>query len=727
MVKDLELLVRLDNDRYYILASSSYADDQTRVLNFGDTFGIFDRWGDSKQIGEGLQGIYHEGTRFISDLEFRINGQRPMLLSSSIKHENEEVSIDLTNPTIRLDNGLVLEKGVIHIGRSKFLQEGICYESIILHNYDQRPHSLQVSFVFNSDFADIFEVRGMKRTQRGEVLPPEITPDGHLKLAYIGLDDIKRTTWVRFDAGREWIEGSSFTYPVRIDAGAMVEVRYSLQFQVGENDIAPDAHLDAFRKIRDAKESVREAIAEIQTTNEEFDNWIQRSKFDMVSLLRHTPYGLYPYAGVPWYNTPFGRDGIITAMEMLWIAPDIAKGVLRFLAANQATKLDAFRDAEPGKILHEARGGEMASLNEIPFQQYYGTIDATPLFISLAGQYYKRTGDKETIRDIWQNILAALKWIDEYGDIDGDGFVEYRQKLDSGLFNQGWKDSHDCISHENGEIATPPIALCEVQGYVYDAYLQASMLAKLMKEPDLADSLRTMAVTLKKKFNETFWDEELQCYVLALDHEKKPCRVKTSNAGQCLWTGIVQESKAEKLVRTLMSDDMFTGWGIRTLSSQAPRYNPMSYHNGSVWPHDSALVAAGMARYGFTNECLQIMRGLFNACLFIDLQRLPELFCGFPWRKEEPPTAYPVACIPQAWSVGSVYLLIQAALNIDLDVPNRILSLHQPKLPSYIPKLTIKNLKVPDGSFELEFNSHEWDVGVHTLSKPHGWKVVVYK
>lgn len=727
MIREPELLVKEENDRYYILASSSYADDQTRVLNFGDTFAVFDRWGDAKQIGTGAQGIYHEGTRFISDLEFKINGYRPMLLSSNIKNENEVFSIDLTNPNILLDNGLLLEKGVIHIGRSKFLQEGICYESIILHNYDLRPYSLEASFIFNSDFSDIFEVRGMQRKQRGEVLPVEVSNEGHIKLGYIGLDKVKRTAWIRFETGKEWIEGNMVIYPIRLEPAQRMEIRYTLQFQVGESDAAPDTHREAFQKIQATRDEGKEKIAAIKSSNEEFSNWIDRSKFDLISLLRHTPYGLYPYAGVPWYNTPFGRDGIITAMEALWIAPDVAKGVLMFLAANQAKELDSFRDAEPGKILHEARGGEMANLNEVPFQQYYGTIDATPLFISLAGQYYKRTADKQTIRSLWKNIRNALQWIEEYGDIDNDGFVEYQQKLESGLFNQGWKDSHDCISHEDGRIAQPSIALCEVQGYVYEAYLQAAYLAEVMNEPEMMKELRNKAKILKKRFNEVFWDKELSCYVLALDHDKSPCRVKTSNAGQCLLTGIVAQNKAEKLVNTLMQQDMFSGWGIRTLSSGAARYNPMSYHNGSVWPHDSAMVAAGMARYGFVKESMQIMNGLFNACLFIDLQRLPELFCGFPWRYGEAPTAYPVACVPQAWSVAAVFLLLQACLQITIDAPRKRLVFKKPHLPPYLDWVVVKNLQVPDGFFEFEFNRYEWDLGIHTISKPDDWQVVVYK
>lgn len=726
--KEEETLLKLESDKYYILATSSYADDQTKVLNFGDTFAIFDRWGDTKQIGAGLQGVYHQGTRFISDLEFRIQGYRPMLLSSNVKTENEILSIDLTNPRIELDNGLHIEKGLIHIARTKFLQEGICYESIILQNYDVKACSFQISLLFKSDFRDIFEVRGMQRENSGEIFSPEKTTEGYLKLTYTGLDNIKRTTWVRFESGTEWTEGNNVIYPVRLDPGERIEIRYNIQFQIGDNDIAPDTHLEAFNKIRISLDESKNKIASLSTNNEEFTNWIDRSKFDLVSLLKHTRYGVYPYAGVPWYNTPFGRDGIITAMETLWIAPDIAKGVLLFLAANQAKIKDPFRDAEPGKILHEARGGEMANLNEIPFKQYYGTIDATPLFISLAGQYYKRTGDKSTIQSIWENIKLALAWIEGYGDVDGDGFVEYEQKLESGLFNQGWKDSHDCISHEDGVLAEPSIALCEVQGYVYDAYLQAAYLAEAIGgHPDMTRALRLKAQKLKKNFNDVFWDKKLQSFVLALDNQKRPCRVKTSNAGQCLFTGIASKQHAVKLVKTLMQPDMFTGWGVRTLSSEAVRYNPMSYHNGSVWPHDTALVAAGMARYGYTAESMKLMDGLFNACSFIDLQRLPELFCGFPFRGGEAPTSYPVACVPQAWSVGAVFLLIQSCLQIAIDTPNRKVIFNNPKLPDYLGKIDIRNLKVPDGVFDLELSRHERDVGINIITKPSDWQLVVYK
>lgn len=727
MLKDQDVLVKLESDRYYILASSSYADDRTKVLNTGNTFAIFDRWGDAKQIGTKVQGIYHEGTRFISDLEFRINGYRPVLLSSNIKEENEILSIDLANPRMELDGDKVIEKGLLHISRSKFLLEGICYETIIIQNFDIQEYNFEGSLYFEGDFNDIFEVRGMERNMRGKVLKPEAENKDVLKLSYVGLDNIKRTSWVKFENNIEWIKGNSAIFPVKLGAGEKIEIHYSIQCQIGDRVVPPANHTEALRNISKALKEGKEKIADIYTNHEQFTQWIDRSKFDLISLLTPTKHGLYPYAGVPWYNTAFGRDGIITAMECLWIAPDVSKGVLMYLAASQAKEADPFRDAEPGKILHEARGGEMVELNEIPFKKYYGTIDATPLFIALAGYYYKRTADKITINAIWESIELAIHWIEEYGDIDNDGFIEYKQKMESGLANQGWKDSHDSVSHENGELAEPSIALCEVQGYVYDAYHQAAYLAEALDKTETAARWHQKAATLKQRFNEVFWDSDMEFYVLALDGEKNPCRVKTSNAGQCLYSGIVDSDKAEKLVKNLLQSDMFSGWGIRTLSSQAKKYNPMSYHNGSVWPHDTAMVAYGMARYGYLEEAMRLMQGLFEACLYIDLQRLPELFCGFSFRHGEAPTSYPVACVPQAWSVAAVFLLLQSCLQICVNAPEKKLEFNKPQLPHYLDQVIVRNLRVPDGKFDLEFQKYQWDMGIHIISKPKDWEVVVYK
>ncbi|HEY8511848.1 MAG TPA: amylo-alpha-1,6-glucosidase [Cyclobacteriaceae bacterium] len=724
MIREQDLLIKLENDRYYILASSSYADDRTRVLNSGNTFAIFDRWGDIKQLGTGVQGLYHEGTRYISEMQLSINGQRPALLSSNVKDENEVLSIDLTNPRMAGTDGETIDKGVLHISRTKFLVEGVCHERISFHNYDVRELVFDCKFSFAGDFRDIFEVRGIVRQQRGTLNDPELIGNDTLRISYTGLDDEERIAWIRFTTPMSW-DGPSAYKTITLPPGQRMEISYSIQCTLRQS-VQPllnyeEALGQVFANIRRKKN----LISDISTSNEQFTHWIDRSKKDLISLLAETEHGYYPYAGVPWYNTIFGRDGIITALETLWVAPEIAKGVLLYLAANQASTSDPFRDAEPGKILHEARGGEMAALDEIPFRKYYGTIDATPLFIALAGHYYRRTADSETIMKIWPNIERAIRWIEEYGDIDKDGFVEYQKRMESGLVNQGWKDSHDCIFYEDGRLATPPIALCEVQGYVYDAYRQASYLAKMFNRNAQATSWKQKALTLKRRFNEAFWDSSLGAYVLALDGDKKPCRIKTSNAGQCLFTGIADKVKAKRMATTLMQHDIFCGWGMRTVSENAPRYNPMSYHNGSVWPHDTALVAAGMARYGLVEPAMKLMGGLFSACLYIDLQRLPELFCGFSIRHGEAPTAYPVACMPQAWSVAAVYLLLQSCLQVTVDSPRRILSFDKPALPEYLERVRIRNLMVGSGVFDLELERRDWDIGIHLIAKPSDWQVIV--
>lgn len=724
-MKDQDTLLKLGNDRYYILATSSYTDDRTKVINNGDTFAIFDRWGDVNQIGRGMQGIYHEGTRFISSIKFRINGLRPILLSSNIKNENEIFSIDLSNP--RLDQDGTAEMESLHIARSKFLKEGICYETLEISNFGIDDYTVELSFGFDSDFRDIFEIRGMNRTRHGEIHEPEFVTKKCLRLSYTGLDDIRRTTWVRFNKPAERTTNNVFIFPCRIKAGRKTSIEYSIQCQTGTQAEEPDSRKDAFAYITRQISERRKVLAHITSSNDRFNTWLERSRNDLLSLLKQTPNGLYPYAGVPWFNTAFGRDGIITAMELLWVAPEIAKGVLHYLAANQARSVDLFRDAEPGKILHETRGGEMAELDEVPFKKYYGTIDATPLFVALAGRYYHRTADRDTIKGIWQNIRDALTWIEVYGDSDNDGFIDYNRKMESGLCNQGWKDSNDSVSHENGELAEPPIALCEVQAYVYEAYVQAAYLANELGEHELTATYNKKAQQLKRQFNDAFWSDALNTYVLALDGDKNQCRVKGSNAGHCLFSGIADEDKAGRIVNTLMQDDLFCGWGIRTLSSQEKRYNPMSYHNGSVWPHDTAMVASGMARYGYVSEAIKLMEGIYEASMYMDLKRLPELFCGFLQRPGEPPTSYPVACIPQAWAVGSVYLLLQSCLQIYIDAPKRRIFFDRPRLPGFLRSLTVRNLCVPDGSFEIEFVKYKWDIGIHLINKPDGWNVIVHR
>ena len=684
-----------------------------RTLKQGDCFAVFDSHADIGATPGGPDGIFFCDTRYLSHLEMLLSSSQPLLLGSVVRDDNSFLTVDLTNPDIYLNQKLVQPKDMLHVVRTVFLLNGTVYQRLRLQNHGDRPFSVELSFAFASDFADLFEVRGLRRKRRGTA-SAEIG-NAEVALNYHGLDGNRRRTRILFDPVPQQLSGSlaAYAFDLQPNESRSIYVTVHCDRSVEERFIVP------FRKgLRAAfheRQATSRGMATIMTSNHIFNEVVCRSMADLAMLTTNTPQGPYPYAGIPWYSTTFGRDGIITALQMLWCDSRIAKGVLRRLAAFQATTFDPLSDAEPGKVPHEMRGGEMAALREIPFGLYYGSVDATPLFVLLAGLYVEHTGDVNTLREIWPNVEAALAWIDGPGDPDRDGFVEYCRADETGLANQGWKDSHDAIFHADGSLAQSPIALCEVQGYVYAAKCMAARGAYRLGKQELGASLEAEAKVLAERFEAAFWCADLGTYALALDGQKRPCRVRTSNAGQVLFSGIAAPERAEAVMRDLMRPSFFSGWGIRTVAREERRYNPMSYHNGSVWPHDNSLIAAGFARYGHKSAVDRVFNGLFDAASYMDLRRLPELYCGFQRGRERGPTLYPVACSPQAWAAGTPLLLLQSSLGLEFNPDRNEILLHKPQLPSFLDEVTLSNLRLDQSAVDLRLRRHGSDVSLEVV------------
>ncbi len=712
------------DDQYYILATSARLTRGSAVLKFGDTFAVFDRRGDIR--GPGELGLYHDGTRHLSTLLLAISGKAPLLLSSRTSATDELFGADMSNPDILELDAVKLPRDLVHIFRSRFLTQGCAHERIRLVNYSQDRVSVAVSIGIAADFADIFEVRGTHRVRRGTNLPAHVDRNS-IELAYKGLDDVVRRTRVEFDPAPRSLTDSSAEFPIDIDPDESRTIELTIDCTSDGSRRFQDFDA-AFASVQRHTEQKQRNYALVSTSNAQFNSWLSRSLSDVRLMTTDTEYGPYPYAGVPWFSTEFGRDGIITALEMLWINPALARGVLSFLAATQADAVVVEQDAEPGKILHETRGGEMAALGEVPFGRYYGSVDSTPLFIVLAYEYYRRTADIAFVKSIWPNVERALSWMREYGDIDGDGFLEYKRRTPNGLVQQGWKDSQDSVFHDDGRLAEAPIALCEVQGYAFAALNGAAVLARALGDEDRAGTLAASAASLRTAFETAFWLEDLGTYALALDGAKRPCRVRTSNPGHCLLTRIADPDRARRVAASLMTADMFSGWGIRTVGTKEARYNPMSYHNGSVWPHDNALAAAGFAHYGLTDSVTAVAAGLFDARLYIELLRLPELFCGFRRRTGEGPTLYPVACAPQAWAAAAIFLILQSCLGLSIDAIERRVTVSHGRLPDFLDHVRIRDMALgPDASVDLLFDRHIHDVGVTVLGRTGNVSVIVTK
>ena len=713
-------------EEFYVLATSALADSRPRVLKYGDTCGVFDFHGDILSAGSLAHGLYHKETRHLSRLVLRFENKPLELLSSTVKNRNAFFAVDLTNLDFSAEGKVELPRGSLHFFRSKFIWEGACYERLRIMNFASSKVSLSLSYEYGADFVDIFEVRGSKREKRGEQREPIVTPAG-VNFTYCGLDHVLRETRLNFFPQPVQISGKSALFEMDVQPRAEVFLYLDVSCDRRRECPPPRSYKQALSETKNLHEKIDARLCRMTSSNERFSEWLSRSASDLEMMTIGNPEGAYPYAGVPWFNTIFGRDGLITALEVLWAEPALAKGVLKFLADTQADSVIPEQDAEPGKILHELRKGEMVATKEIPFGRYYGSVDSTPLFVMLAAAYFERTNDLPFIRSIWSNIQRALDWMDHYGDCDGDGFLEYARHSGTGLVQQGWKDSHDSVFYEDGKLAEPPIALCEVQGYAYAAKKGAANLARKQGLLELAYDLSGQANALQDRFEQAFWVEDLGTYAFALDGKKSQCRVTVSNPGHCLLTQIASAEHARRVADGLMDENLFSGWGIRTVGAREPRYNPMSYHNGSVWPHDNALIAYGLAQYGYTAYALRLLESMFEASLHFEFQRLPELFCGFRRRIGDGPTFYPVACSPQSWAAAAVFMMLQASLGMTISGELPHIHFRDSYLPSAVDYLFVENLKVGEAKVSLMVRRQAHGVGIEVIRREGDLEVAVLK
>jgi glycogen debranching enzyme len=695
-----------------------------RALKHGDTFAVVDTHGDIGASAGGPDGLFHADTRFLSHLDLRLNNVQPLLLGSNMRDDNTLLAVDLTNPDLYAGGQIVLQKDIVHVGRTIFLWRGTAYQRIAVRNHGLAPVEITLSLHFDNDFADLFEVRGERRPRRGTTSRRRIPGSNQVLLSYKGLDEAWRRTTLEFDPAPSELDETKAVYRMVLAPHESIPIFLLISCREAVEDRPRPFLRGLLAAHRELRRETRQ-VASVETSNELFNEVLCRSAADLGMLMTETPQGRYPYAGIPWYSTTFGRDGLITAIEMLWCDPAMARGVLRRLAAFQAKQADAAADAEPGKILHEMRSGEMAALGEVPFGLYYGSVDSTPLFVLLAGLYVERTGDVAMLHELWPALLAAFDWIDGPADPDRDGFVEYHRQTEQGLANQGWKDSHDAIFHADGSPAHGPIALAEVQGYVFAAKEVGAKLARRLGHAELGAKLEHDAARLAERFEDAFWCPEIETYALALDGAKRRCAVRTSNAGQILFTGIARADRAGLVAQGLLSPRFFSGWGIRTVARGEARYNPMSYHNGSIWPHDNALIALGFARYGLNRAVATLSKGLFDAATYMDMRRLPELFCGFQRERRRGPTLYPVACAPQAWASATPFSLVQAMLGLEFVPEQAEVRLRNPCLPPFLDEITIRNLSLGGMVSDLTVRRHGDEVSVEPVRKSGRMQVSV--
>ncbi len=673
--------------------------------------------GDITPPGAADVGLFFQDTRFLSHYELRVNQHRAVVLSASVR-ANQLAQIELATPAAMNRDSFELPENTVHIRREQVLDDGL-FDRLRLENYHLHSAELELELWFAADFADVFEVRGLRRESRGSYANPESMASS-VVFRYRGLDQLDRQTAVEFTPAPDELSSRRACFHVKLSPRQAWVLEVRIAPQAGDGALRTQRQgFDAVAKSRQtALQAWSRQATVFESSDDVFNTCLATSSSDFYALRipfgdGETVRGHAIAAGIPWFATPFGRDSLIASLQTLPLDPSLAADTLRYLARHQGQKLDARRDEEPGKILHEMREGEMTRAGEMPFDPYYGSIDSTPLFLVALSEWYQWTGDQQLLHELLPAGRKALQWMETYGDTDGDGFLDYQRQSERGLASQGWKDSWDAILYRDGALAAAPVALCEVQGYAYDARFRWARLLRQLGESAEADRVELDAQKLAEKFERTFWLPEENFYALALaGHgtkdgpagERQPVTVITSNPGHLLWSRIVAPERAALVAQRLMREDMFSGWGVRTLAASEPVFNPLSYHRGSVWPHDNALLGLGLALYGHSDASERIFTGLYQAAAHFRDLRLPELFVGVERLEWDAPVHYPVACSPQAWASGSWFMLLQAMLGLRPNAPRRELHIFNPRLPAWLDWLRLRNLRIGASRVGLEFS-----------------------
>ena len=669
----------------------------------GKTFLSTTMAGDIMPPGAPDSGFFHDDTRFLSRLELRVGGYRTVVLSSST--EQTFVSqIELTTGQSTLRESYEIPENTVHIRREQLLSSDTLYDYLTFENFNFHDLELNIELAYEADFMDVFQVRGVARQDPGHYYLPIVNGDT-IVFHYLGRDNVARDTVIHLSPKPDSVDGTTGRWRLRLPPFKRFQLQTTIVPQVqGKRSRAqrPDFG-QQLRQRRDAFGDWESRSTHFNSSNRIFEQLLGTAKGDFHAL--QIPEGKEHViaAGIPWFATMFGRDSLIAAYQSLFLNPQLAVETLRVLARYQGTEKNDWRDEEPGKILHEYREGEMTRAGEMPFGPYFGSVDATPLWLILLSETFNWTADGQLVKDMLPHAYRALDWIDRCGDLDGDGFVEYRRRSSRGLANQGWKDSWDAILHRDGEQAKSPIALCEVQGYVYEAKYRMSSLLRSFGDIDTADRLKREATEMAKRFEKAYWMPARGFYALALDANKKQCQVISSNPGHLLFTRMISQERARAVTQQFMKPSMFTGWGWRTMSQEERVFNPLSYHRGSVWPHDNAMVAHGMALYEFREPANKLFTALFQAAMNFRNYRLPELFCGVERREYDNPVQYPVSCSPQAWASGAVFLILMSVLGIRPSAHRKELNIVNPTLPEFLDSLKVRNMRVGDSRVGLDF------------------------